>query len=79
MDGTLLADLTPETLARVMLPKAAGAWNLHRYLENADWISSFCSPRSQRRAASQVWAAMRQESLSWIVWRAIASAKGFRL
>ena len=35
-DGALLADLTEERLQRVMLPKAAGAWNLHRHLEHTE-------------------------------------------
>ena len=35
-DGALLADLNEESLQRVMLPKVAGAWNLHRHLEQAE-------------------------------------------
>ncbi|MHA6758797.1 type I polyketide synthase [Streptacidiphilus sp. PAMC 29251] len=36
LDDVLLASLTPERLARVTRPKAAGAWNLHRATEHLD-------------------------------------------
>jgi len=35
-DGALLADLDQNRLERVMLPKASGAWNLHRKLEHTE-------------------------------------------
>jgi acyl transferase domain-containing protein len=35
-DGALLADLDQKRLEHVMLPKASGAWNLHRQLERTE-------------------------------------------
>jgi NADP-dependent 3-hydroxy acid dehydrogenase YdfG/acyl carrier protein len=35
LDGALLSNVTEERLDRVMRPKAAGAWNLHRQIGNA--------------------------------------------
>jgi acyl transferase domain-containing protein/D-arabinose 1-dehydrogenase-like Zn-dependent alcohol dehydrogenase/acyl carrier protein len=36
LDDALVADLTPEKLQRVLRPKAAAAWNLHRLTQHLD-------------------------------------------